>query len=302
MGDNGIDEFDEEELQRRENQMAEEQAIEDFAGGTGSNDGESEEDNPYDLSRQFTGGDEFTGADDFARIGNSGRSDDDDGGDNGVSQGSSYGGYSRGNDYDDERGQEDDEADDSDDFDGDDDSAADEDEQEDDGQREQKNPDDQNEEQAGGAVAKRNADGPIKWKKGDPITLDLLYQVWGECRLMQKIKSLVDAANRTVMEAINTTGPNLALRLNNYLAKFTDSSQDAIGALLDLGKKTGKRLVFIFTSVIEAIFDQQWVQVWLLSTLPKVLETAIATNPLKGILNSIFAVAVPIINKKAQDK
>ena len=152
------------------------------------------------------------------------------------------------------------------------------------------------------AAAGKEPDGPIKWKKGDEITLDLLYQVWSECKFIEKIKSLVDAANKAIMEAINTTGPNLALRLNDYISKVVDKNKDTIDCLLDLAKKNGKRMVFVATSVVEAFFTQQWLQTGLLATLPKVLQGAIASNPLKGILNSIFTVAVPIINKKAQNK
>ena len=90
------------------------------------------------------------------------------------------------------------------------------------------------------------------------------------------------------------------LKLNNYITKTTDSKQDTIGCLLDLASRTGKRLTYTAMSVVEAIFDQQWTQTTILATLPSVLKTAIATNPLKGILNAIFSVAVPVINAKAR--
>lgn len=151
-----------------------------------------------------------------------------------------------------------------------------------------------------GKGKKKEPDGPIKWKKGDEITLELLNQIWKDCKDLEQVRPMAESANKAVVEAINSLGPNLMLKLNNYITKTTDSKQDTIGCLLDLASRTGKRLTYTAMSVVEAIFDQQWTQTTILATLPSVLKTAIATNPLKGILNAIFSVAVPVINAKAR--
>ena len=146
--------------------------------------------------------------------------------------------------------------------------------------------------------AEKEPDGPIKWKPGDEITLEILNQVWKECREIDQVRPMLDSANTAAMEALNTLGPNLMIRLNNYIDKTVDNKTDTIGCLLTLASKDNKRLVFTALSAVEAIFDQQWTQTTILATLPTVLKTAISTNPLKGILNGIFTIAVPLINKK----
>ena len=114
------------------------------------------------------------------------------------------------------------------------------------------------------------------------------------------MRPLVEAANKAVMVYINTSGPNLMLRLHNYVNKLSDSNIDTIGSLLKLVSSNGKRLLYTSLAVVEAMFDQQWQQVNLLSGLPAALAYAMVDPRVKGILNSIFTVAVPIINMKAR--
>lgn len=142
-------------------------------------------------------------------------------------------------------------------------------------------------------------DGPIKWKPGDKITLSLLSQVWNECRGIKKLRSLMDAANKGVEAVINTMGPNLMIRLNNYISKTTDNDIDTIGSLLELVSKNGKRLTYTALSAIEALVDQQWTQTILLASLPSAFNAAILEPRVKAILNAIFTIAVPLINAKS---
>lgn len=150
------------------------------------------------------------------------------------------------------------------------------------------------------AKKRKDYDGVIKWKPGDKITIELLGQIWDQCRLIDKIRSLIDAANKAVSQALNTLGPNLMLRLNEFVNKMTDATKDTISSLLDLASRTGKRMVYLTASTVEAVFDQQWTQTAAIATLPTMFKTAIETDPVKSILNRIFKVAVPIINRAAR--
>ena len=304
----GDEEFINDSLQASEDAEARRQAEEDALDANGLNESldVDPQNEPYDSSAQFTnynGGDAFdmTGNHEANEVGTNDGEDDDEANE-------------ADNDFDGDDGDFDNDAKDFDgdeeDNDGNDDSDEDEedddDEENDDGNEgdepEQNQSKEKADNQQSNKVKKKGSDGPIKWKKGDKITLELLYQVWNECKFIEKIKSLVDAANKAVMEAINTIGPNLALRLNDYISKITDKTKDTIDCLLDLSKNAIKRMLFTAVSSVEALFDQQWIQPTIIVGLPGILKTAIETNPLKSILNAIFAITVPILNKRANKK
>ncbi|MBO4726392.1 MAG: hypothetical protein J5598_02195 [Clostridia bacterium] len=145
-----------------------------------------------------------------------------------------------------------------------------------------------------------NYNGAIKWKPGDEITIPLLNQIWVKCRLIEKVRPYVDRANEAIKSVLNEMGPNLMLRLNNWIDKLSDNAADTIGSLLDLVKSTGRRMALLSIAAIKGIFDQQHMETFLLATLPNILQTAISTNPVKAILNIILRISVPIINRAAQ--
>ena len=281
----------------------EDYAVEDYAGGTGTGYGYDYEDSseltdidyqPNDESSQYTG--TGTGTEAFDPVA---RNDD---GENQGDSNDATSGYSRFGTSVDEEYTDDYEEEIEDNFDGEEDDVEDDDE---DGDEEEGDEIEQNQggeetgdKQSSNKVKKKKPDGPIKWKKGDEVTLPLLYQVWKECHSIEEVQPMIDSANKAVMEVISSLGPNLVLKLNNYITKTANNRLDTIGCLLDLASRKTKRLTYVALSVLEAIFDQQWTQTTILATLPTILETAIKTNPLKGILNAIFMVAVPLINKK----
>lgn len=163
----------------------------------------------------------------------------------------------------------------------------------------------------GKAAEKKEDDkynGAIKWKPGQPITFKLLDQVWGKCRQIQKVRPMVDALNQAVDSVLNTTGPNLMLKLNGYISKTADSDMDTIGCLLKLAKEPGRRTAYTAFSVIEALFDQQWLQPTLIAGMNEATLQSVLTIPqVRTMANIIFTIAVPMINtmeriEKKKDK
>jgi|GEM_PF-6847555 len=149
---------------------------------------------------------------------------------------------------------------------------------------------------------KADYDGAIKWKPGDAITIALLGQVWSKCRKIEKVRPYIDQANEAIKGVLNEMGPNLMLRLNNWIDKLSDSAADTIGSLVDLASKTGRRMTLLSIAAVKGIFDQQHMETFLLATLPTILQTAISTNPVKAILDLILKISVPIINRAARKK
>ena len=161
---------------------------------------------------------------------------------------------------------------------------------------------DESSDNSGKKTKAKDYQGVINWKPGDDITLALLSQVWKECRGISQVRPMMDSANTAVMQVLNSTGPSLVMRLNNYINKFVDSSSDTIGSLLDLASKQNKRLTFTALSVVASIYTQQVPETVVLATLPTALQAAVRTNPLKKMLNDMFKIAVPLINRKYRQK
>ena len=88
--------------------------------------------------------------------------------------------------------------------------------------------------------------------------------------------------------------------IDNWIDKLSDSTTDTIGSLLDLANSQGRRMALLSVAAVKGIFDQQHMETFLLATLPNVLQTAISTNPVKAILNTILKISVPIINRAAK--
>lgn len=141
--------------------------------------------------------------------------------------------------------------------------------------------------------------GVINWHPGDPITIQFLAKTWKECLGISQLKPFMDAANAAVTQALNTTGPNLMLLANKYVDKLADNGTDMIGSLLKLSSKNFRRLFLISIGFWKSfLFDQQWMELWLLGTLPTALKAAINVPVVAKLLNTIFTVGVPLINKK----
>ena len=191
-----------------------------------------------------------------------------------------------------------------DDDDEDDEAENDVDEDEDDDDEDEDDDDEQGEGVVQSSAKKKNDyDGAIKWKPGQPITVKLLDQVWGKCRNIKKVRPLVDTLNQAVDTALNTTGPNLTLRLHRYIEKTNDDEMDTVGCLLKLAKQNGKRMTYTAISAVEAIFDQQWTQTALLASMNEATLQAILMVPqVKAVATTIFTIAVPMINKMDREK
>lgn len=311
MGDQGTD-----NLQELEDSLAESYAAED--GGTGLsyyNDSGYDYDASssltdidyqpsYNESLQFTSN--GVGADDYNPVvQNEASNEDVESSQNEMSSmtGGGYGNDTFEDDYDDEE---------DDDFDGDDESEDSDDASEDEEYDEdseydvESETDEQESSHSQKNHAKKNHDkynGAVKWKPGQPITVELLDQIWGKCRKIDKVRPMTDALNEAVEGALNSSGPNLMLRLNQYISKINDSSIDTVGCLLKLAKENGRRLTLTAVSAVEAIFDQQWLQTVLIASFNKsTLQSLFAMPPIKGIANKIFTVAVPIINAMERKK
>ncbi len=141
-------------------------------------------------------------------------------------------------------------------------------------------------------------DGFIKWRPGKPITLPLLIQVWREAVNITAIKPLIATADTVVEQALNTTGPNLVIKLAVYLKKWGDPEAGFISGVLNLVERFSHVLLYTSLATLEAIFDQQWLQVCLIAGLKPALEGALLMPPVNKIMTAIFVVAVPIINMK----
>ena len=142
----------------------------------------------------------------------------------------------------------------------------------------------------------------VKWIKGDPVNLQTLSYVWGQCRKINQVRPLMDEVNRALDGALLESGPNLMIKFNKYLHTINTQEDDMMGSLLDLANSGGKRLALTTGAVVEAIFDQQWLQPVMMATVPATLSGIIASQPMQSILQKLFEKAVPIINGMAKDQ
>jgi len=138
--------------------------------------------------------------------------------------------------------------------------------------------------------------GVINWKPGEPITLALLTKAWGGLSRIQQLQPLIEVADVTIMEALNATGPNIMIRFHRYLERLKDPFKNGIGCLLTLISSNSQKLLYTSLAAVEAIFDQQWLQVGLIVGLSTAFEAALELPVVKKMLEAIFTVGVPIIN------
>ncbi|MCM1404509.1 MAG: hypothetical protein NC133_03360 [Prevotella sp.] len=300
------------DLQEREDALAEEYAAED--GGTGLdyyNDEayDYEASSPltdvdyqssYDESSQYT--DNNTGAEAYDPIN---RDTDDEQGfdDEDETSDSNYGmGYDT-DDDDDDDGDVDDENDDEDeDEDNEDDEIA-------DGEFDVDNADASNAKRRSSKMAN---DIPqevtrrrprISWQNGDRIDLRLLAMVWDDLHRFMQLKPLIDSANQAVESAILSSAtvslvPRYVKFYQNIRQWMGDHDSDFIGSLLAMATKFGVRTTFTAVSTAAALISQTWVDPVVFATLPTVLDGVLATPPVQAILSQIFAVGVPLIEEE----
>ena len=198
MGDNGTDNLD----QQADNLSYADYAYEDYAGGTDSSYYDDDEYNYEDSTepdqlRDIDESNEFNtfGGDDqyTKQFGNGGGDDDVES----IDDDESVPGSVKYDSAPTEDFTDDFEEPEEDNFDG-------EDEQED-GKNQKQNTDSQSigtgdesgqitetEDDGRGKGKKKEPDGPIKWKKGDEITLELLNQIWKDCKDLEQVRPMAE--------------------------------------------------------------------------------------------------------------
>lgn len=302
MGEDSTD-----DLQEREdalaNAMAEYDAVQD--GGLGGyydddNYGYNYQDSnpltdidyqPTDESSAFTGN--YTGADDYDPVA---RDSKEDGSNSYGDTNDSRYGYSDDEDFDGDGGNYDRDAEN---YDGDENDKSEDDEYDAEDEEDEEEYDESNEDTGNNGYRKDDPyEGIITWHPGDEITVELLAFAWVELRQIGKLKPLIEVANESIVTALNTLGPNLILNFNKYLERMNVQDEDMIGTLLKLVDKNGRRLGMTSVAVLEALFDAQWSQVFLIATLPTAFKSALNFPALKKILQKLFEVGVPLVNQK----
>lgn len=139
--------------------------------------------------------------------------------------------------------------------------------------------------------------GVINWRPGDPITLPLLAKTWDSVARLNELKHYIDIADATVTELLNSTGPNIMIRLHRWTQKISDPFKTNIGCLLQLISSDSQRTLYTTFSGIEAIFDGQVSQPLLIVGLKKAFDIILSNSLVAGLMNKIYSVAVPIINR-----
>lgn len=147
----------------------------------------------------------------------------------------------------------------------------------------------------------KDYEGWFTWHPGDEITVDKLKVVWIECRGFEQLKPIMDQLNNAVISALDNLshGPNIILKLNAYIDKLGgDSKGDFLGSILKLVSSLPKSLIVIFIATIKAMFSQEWMEVFVITTLPKLMKEIIRISGVQKLLNQLFTLAVPLINRK----
>jgi len=141
------------------------------------------------------------------------------------------------------------------------------------------------------------------WKEGEPVTVEILSTHWPVFQKdLNEVRTLMNQADVIVEQAISSTGPNLMLKLNSFVTRLGDSSASTISCLLKLIARPGLTLAYGGASVIEAIFDQQWSQVALIFGLKAELEAALKDSNMQALLKKIFSKALNIYKKRLKAK
>ena len=144
-------------------------------------------------------------------------------------------------------------------------------------------------------------DGVIKWRPGQPITVKVLEQVWKEIKKIKKAQPYVKTANKMVKTALNVTGdPKILFKFCRWCDETFGEQTDEIGTLLKLATVFSKRLTWGSLSILKTIFFAEPTEMMFSFGLPSALPIALAKPEVKGVLTTIFTIAVPIINRNAR--
>ncbi len=140
--------------------------------------------------------------------------------------------------------------------------------------------------------------GTKLWKKGEPITLEVLSTHWDLFREIPEMRQYMDQADQVVEQGLNATGPNLVLKAYKSVQKIADPNSGAISILLRMIAKPSITLTYGAAAVVEAIFDQQWMQVTLIFGLKAALGVVLKMDIVKFILEKVFEKGVELYKAK----
>lgn len=146
--------------------------------------------------------------------------------------------------------------------------------------------------------------GAIKWRPGQPITVELLDQVWGKCKKIKQVRPMCETLNKAVESVVlPPSDVDLTLRAFVLKQKNTNPDMDTIDALLKLTQSFFSKLKCLVAGVAEGFAIHNWRQ------LPKIVafdrmafQFVLGTAPVGPIAQQIFTVAVPLINQMDRDK
>ena len=260
-----------------------------------------------DESSAFTNN--YTGTDDYDPIQRDNQDDADDV--MGYNDDEDFDGDGDDFDGDDDDEEDDDEEDDEEDDDedaeeddeeGEDDEDDDEDEdgQDDEGSEDGKGKKGKGKKQKKGSTKEKEivVNGVKLWKKGEPITLEVLSTHWDLFREIPEMREMMNQADQVVDQGLNATGPNLILKAYKSVQKIADPNAGAISALLRMVSKPSLTLTYGAAAIAEAIFDQQWMQVTLIFGLKAALGVVLKMDIVKFILEKVFEKGVELYKAK----
>lgn len=95
------------------------------------------------------------------------------------------------------------------------------------------------------------------WREGNPVTVDVLLTHWDLFRQnLPYMRPMMDEADLWIQASLmeKTKGPNLVLELNEWIAKLGDQSQGMISSLLNLISRFGLRLTYGSIAAFAGIF------------------------------------------------
>lgn len=144
------------------------------------------------------------------------------------------------------------------------------------------------------------------WKKGEPITIETLRTYWGIFRehASSQIRGYMQKADDVVKQALNTLtqGPNLTLRLNEFITKIGDNTAGAIDSLLKLIQSPGLLKVYMTVSFVQFLFSFQAMELFLLACLSTMFSVILNWDIVQAILRLIFTKAMDFLKKKFKIK
>lgn len=140
------------------------------------------------------------------------------------------------------------------------------------------------------------------WHEGEEITVETLQQYWSVFhKHVPDLKEYMDQADKIVEESLNSLscGPNLMINANRFLTAMGDSTNAGmIQSLLNMIARPGITLVFGAWAAVEALFDQQWTQVALIFGLKAGLRSVLKIGFVQGVMDYIFTKGMEKLKNK----